>query len=148
MTYWGRSHAPCWCYWDRTPSLSLPWWFISPQPLLFRSYISPLPPCLVTSATEDGDSMFLRNFGIDLQIRISPISKVSATNKYHIFMTTSHIFSPPKFASLKLRCGLCALSKVRRRLRHNLWSQPYGSKSLVRSTGSAVWISSYWCFNV
>jgi hypothetical protein len=32
-----------------------------------------------------------------------------------------------------------ALSKVRRYLRHNLCSQPYGSKSLVRSTGSAVW---------
>jgi hypothetical protein len=32
-----------------------------PQPLLFRSYISPLFPCLVTSAPEDGDSMFLRN---------------------------------------------------------------------------------------
>jgi hypothetical protein len=32
-----------------------------------------------------------------------------------------------------------ALSKVRRCLRHNLCSQPYGSKSLVRSTGSAVW---------
>jgi hypothetical protein len=34
---------------------------------------------------------------------------------------------------------LYALSKVRRCLRHNLCSQPYGSKSLVRSTGSAVW---------
>jgi hypothetical protein len=33
---------------------------------------------------------------------------------------------------------LYALCKVRRRLRHNLCSQPYGSKSLVRSTGSAV----------
>jgi hypothetical protein len=32
-----------------------------------------------------------------------------------------------------------ALSKVRKCLRHNLCSQPYGSKSLVRSTGSAVW---------
>jgi hypothetical protein len=31
-----------------------------------------------------------------------------------------------------------ALSKVRRCLRHNLCSQPYGSKCLVRSTGSAV----------
>jgi hypothetical protein len=34
--------------------------------------------------------------------------------------------------------GRYALSKVRRCLRHNLCSQPYGSKSLVRSTGSAV----------
>jgi hypothetical protein len=31
-----------------------------------------------------------------------------------------------------------ALSKVRICLRHNLCSQPYGSKSLVRSTESAV----------
>jgi hypothetical protein len=31
-----------------------------------------------------------------------------------------------------------ALSKVPRCLRHNLCSQPYESKSLVRSTGSAV----------
>jgi hypothetical protein len=30
------------------------------------------------------------------------------------------------------------LSKVRRCLRHNLCSQPYGSKSLIGSTGSAV----------
>jgi hypothetical protein len=32
-----------------------------------------------------------------------------------------------------------ALSKAWRCLRHNLRSQLYGSKSLVRSTGSAVW---------
>jgi hypothetical protein len=38
-----------------------------PQPLLFRSYINPLFPCLVTSAPEDGNSKFLRNVSIDLQ---------------------------------------------------------------------------------
>jgi hypothetical protein len=37
------------------------------------------------------------------------------------------------------RCGGYAQSKVRRCLRHNLCRQPYGIKSLVRSTGSAVW---------
>jgi hypothetical protein len=35
------------------------------QPLPFWSYISPLFPCLVTSALEDGDNMFLQNIGID-----------------------------------------------------------------------------------
>jgi hypothetical protein len=39
---------------------------------------------------------------------------------------------------LEVLYGYYALSKVRRCLRHNLCSQPYGSKSLVRSTGSAV----------
>jgi hypothetical protein len=35
--------------------------------MLFRSYISPVFPCLVISAPEDGDSIFLRNIGIVLQ---------------------------------------------------------------------------------
>jgi hypothetical protein len=46
-----------------------------PQPLLFRSYISSLLPFLVTSTPEDGDSMFLRNVGIDLQIHAAPKPK-------------------------------------------------------------------------
>jgi hypothetical protein len=39
----------------------------------------------------------------------------------------------------KINSSRLVTTKVRRCLRHNLCSQPYGSKSLVRSTGSAVW---------
>jgi hypothetical protein len=41
--------------------------------------ISPLLPCLVTSAPEDWDSMFLRNVDIDLQIHTAPKPKTSTT---------------------------------------------------------------------
>jgi hypothetical protein len=40
--------------------------------LLFRSYIKPPLLCLVTSAPEDAESMFLRNVGIDLYIHTAP----------------------------------------------------------------------------
>jgi hypothetical protein len=45
----------------------------------------------------------------------------------------------PQWTFLKWSKIWYALSKVRRCLRHNLCSQRYGSKSLVRSTGSEVW---------
>jgi hypothetical protein len=54
------------------PSL---WLAPFPQPLRFRSYISPYFPAL--SAPEDEDSMFLQNAGIDLQIRTVPKPKTS-----------------------------------------------------------------------
>jgi hypothetical protein len=38
---------------------------------------SPLLPFLVTSAPGDGDGMFLRNVGIDLQIHTAPKPKTS-----------------------------------------------------------------------
>jgi hypothetical protein len=41
----------------------------------FWSYISPLFPCLVTSALEDGDGMFRRNFGVDQHINTAPNPK-------------------------------------------------------------------------
>jgi hypothetical protein len=46
---------------------------------LFRSYIIPLLPCLVTSAPEDGGGMFLRNVRIDLKIHTIPKPKTSTT---------------------------------------------------------------------
>jgi hypothetical protein len=49
-------------------------------------------------------------------------------SRHHHNRFSTHIYPRDKYA----------LSKVRRCLRHNLCSQPYGSKSLVRSTGSAV----------
>jgi hypothetical protein len=45
--------------------------------------------CLVTSATEDGDSMFLRNVGIDLQIHTTPKPKTSTTTTIAVF-TENH----------------------------------------------------------
>jgi hypothetical protein len=68
-TYWSASHS-------HIPFL---WLASFRQPLLFRSYISPLLPCLVTSTPEDGDSMFLWNVGIDLQIHMMPKPKNSTT---------------------------------------------------------------------
>jgi hypothetical protein len=44
-----------------------------------RSIPSQVLPCLITSAPEDGDSMFLRNVGIDLRIRMAPKPKTSTT---------------------------------------------------------------------
>jgi hypothetical protein len=38
-------------------------------------------------------------------------------------------------AGIKTMCLVCSVPRC---LRHNLCSQPYGSKSLERSTGSAV----------
>jgi hypothetical protein len=49
-----------------------------PQSLLFRSYESPLLPYFFTSVPEDGDSMFIRNVGIDLQINTAPKHKTTA----------------------------------------------------------------------
>jgi hypothetical protein len=40
----------------------------------------PLLPCLVTSASEDGGSTFLRNVGIDLKINTTPKPKTSDTS--------------------------------------------------------------------
>jgi hypothetical protein len=56
-------------------------WCRCPQALLFTSYISPLYPCFVSSSPEDGDSMFLRNVSIDLQIHTAPKPKTSAETR-------------------------------------------------------------------
>jgi hypothetical protein len=58
----------------------------------------------------------------------------------HPYMVVMTSFFVSKGRCVLVSVVVCyALSKVRRCLRHNLCSQPYGSKSLVRSTGSAVW---------
>jgi hypothetical protein len=67
-------------YWSASSSHITSLWLAPfPQPLLFRSYISPLLPCIVTSVPEDGDGMFLRNVGIDLQIHTAPKFKTLMT---------------------------------------------------------------------
>jgi hypothetical protein len=48
-------------------------------------YVSPLFPCLVTSAPEYGDSMFLWNISIDLQIHMVPNLKTSTKTKFILF---------------------------------------------------------------
>jgi hypothetical protein len=55
------------------------------SPLFFRSYISPLLPCPVTSAPEDGVILFLRNVGIDLWIYMAPETKTS-TRRFEILI--------------------------------------------------------------
>jgi hypothetical protein len=69
-------------YWSASSShIPSPWLASCPHPLLFRSYISPPLPCLVTLAPENGDSMFLRNVGIDLQIHTAPKPKTSTAKR-------------------------------------------------------------------
>jgi hypothetical protein len=58
------------------------------QPLLLTSYISPVLPCPVTSAPENGDSMFLQNVGIDLQIHMAPKHKTSKRTNRKLNLTT------------------------------------------------------------
>jgi hypothetical protein len=41
--------------------------------------MSPILPYFFTSALEDGDSMFIRNVGIDLQINTAPKPKTTAS---------------------------------------------------------------------
>jgi hypothetical protein len=67
-------------YDDRTQfPHSLPLIGSLPSALDLQVLISPPLPCLVTSAPEDGDSMLLRNVGIDLQIYTTPKPKTSTT---------------------------------------------------------------------
>jgi hypothetical protein len=54
---------------------------LPPQPLRFKSYISPLFPCLVTSSPGDRDRMFLRNVSISLQIHTAPKPKTSTRKR-------------------------------------------------------------------
>jgi hypothetical protein len=88
-------------------------------------------------------SPFLLSFGILIHLTLISVPPKPRFS-YHILLFLVHI--PPSSAFLPLpwqhatphNGSWYALSKVRRCLRHNLCSQPYGSKSLVRSTGSAV----------
>jgi hypothetical protein len=65
---------------------------------------------------------------------------ITGTTDRHIVVAGTCSVHWVAFRYRQFTCiGRYAMSKVRRCLRHNLCSQPYGSKSLVRSTGSAVW---------
>jgi hypothetical protein len=75
------------------PIFPLSEWLPALSPLLFRSYKTPLLPYLVTSAPADGDSMFLRNVGINLQKHTAPNPKISATT-YRKYVAPSDMRGP------------------------------------------------------
>jgi hypothetical protein len=54
-------------------------------------YTNPQLPCPVTSSPEDGDSMFLGNVGIDLQIHTAPKLKTSTTTTQEV---SKHNYPP------------------------------------------------------
>jgi hypothetical protein len=83
------TQAPPWnlsvdSYWSHIPSL---WLASIRQPLPFCSYISSLFPCLVISALEDGDSMFLRNVGIEQRINMAPKPKINKNKPLRVYKT-------------------------------------------------------------
>jgi hypothetical protein len=96
-----------------------------------------MPPCVTTLSVQTLTNGLLdaKNTNIAAWSAANPSV---AYNKPIIFAGTFLAVASNSLVSWH-RKMTCAPKKDRICLRHNLSSQTYGSKSLVRSTGSAVW---------
>jgi hypothetical protein len=91
---------------------------------IFRSYIRPLLLCLVTWAPEDGDSIFLRNVGIDPQIHAAPKIQDFDNNYNYVQLVALIPNAIRYYNTLLLRTGLWSSEA----LRHVKFKRPQNFK--------------------